>query len=94
LAEPAAEELRLHASTIVITGTLASFTRDELKHRLERLGAKVAGTVSARTTAVVAGEQPGSKLDKARQLGVPVLDEAAVLLVLEGAALPPRDPPG
>ncbi len=95
LAEPAAvEELPLHASTIVITGTLASFTRDELKHRLERLGAKVAGTVSARTTAVVAGEQPGSKLDKARQLGVPVLDEAAVLLLLEGAALPSREPPG
>lgn len=77
----------LDGTTFVITGTLEHVTRDELKRRLEVLGAKVAGGVSARTTAVVAGAQPGSKLDKARQLGLPVLDEAGVQLVLDGAPL-------
>jgi DNA ligase (NAD+) len=65
--------------TIVLTGSLESFTRDDLKDRLEALGAKVTGSVSKKTDLVIAGESPGSKLDKARQLGVEVWDEAALL---------------
>jgi DNA ligase (NAD+) len=69
--------------TVVLTGTLPSLTRDEAKDRLEAAGAKVAGSVSKRTSYVVAGEQAGSKLDKARELGVPVLDEAGLLALLQ-----------
>jgi DNA ligase (NAD+) len=65
--------------TVVLTGTLASMTRDEAKARLEALGAKVAGSVSKKTGFVVAGESAGSKLDKAHELGVEVLDEDAFL---------------
>lgn len=77
----------LGGTVFVLTGTLDGFTREELKERLELLGAKVAAGVSARTTAVVAGEQPGSKLVKARDLGIPVLDEAGVRLLLGGEPL-------
>jgi DNA ligase (NAD+) len=63
----------------VLTGSLESFTRDDLKDRLEALGAKVTGSVSKKTDLVIAGESPGSKLDKAQQLGVEVWDEAALL---------------
>ena len=59
----------------MLTGTL-SVPRDELKDRLQALGAKVSGSVSAKTDYVVAGENPGSKYDKAMALGVTVLDEA------------------
>jgi DNA ligase (NAD+) len=61
--------------TVVFTGTLTRFTRDEAKAAAERLGAKVAGSVSKKTDYVVAGESAGSKLDKARELGVSVLSE-------------------
>jgi len=79
------ESERLHAAapgpltgrTYVITGTLASMTREEATAALERLGAKVAGSVSKKTTAVIVGEEAGSKADKARALGVATLDEAA-----------------
>ena len=74
-AAPAAGPLT--GKTYVITGTLASMTRDEATAALERLGAKVTGSVSKKTTAVVVGEEAGSKADKARALGVPILDEAA-----------------
>ncbi|WP_253445812.1 NAD-dependent DNA ligase LigA [Halomonas sp. Y3] len=69
----------LAGQTWVLTGTLASMTRDQGKARLQALGAKVAGSVSKKTAGLVAGEAAGSKLEKAMQLGVPVLDEAAFL---------------
>ena len=61
---------------VVLTGALETFSRSELKEILQRLGARVTGTVSARTDLVVAGANPGSKLERARELGVAVLDEA------------------
>ncbi|MEJ2133350.1 MAG: NAD-dependent DNA ligase LigA, partial [Gammaproteobacteria bacterium] len=67
----------------VLTGTLESMTRDEAKAKLESLGAKVSGSVSARTSRVVAGPRAGSKLAKAEELGIPVLDEAELLACLE-----------
>lgn len=72
----------LARQTAVLTGTLSSMTRDEAKARLEELGAKVAGSVSKKTSFVVAGAEAGSKLDKAQELGVKVLDEAAFLELL------------
>ena len=69
----------LAGQTWVLTGTLASMTRDQGKARLQALGARVAGSVSKKTAGLVAGEAAGSKLEKAMQLGVPVLDEAAFL---------------
>ncbi|MGJ7459623.1 NAD-dependent DNA ligase LigA [Halomonas sp. MA07-2] len=69
----------LVGQTWVLTGTLAGMTRDQGKARLQALGAKVAGSVSKKTAGLVAGEAAGSKLEKAMQLGVPVLDEAAFL---------------
>ena len=65
----------LAGKTYVITGTLASMTREEAESALEALGAKVASSVSKRTTAVIVGADPGSKAEKAQALGVPVLDE-------------------
>jgi len=75
--------LPLSGKTFVLTGTLASLGRDEAKSRLEALGAKVAGSVSKKTDYVVAGTEAGSKLDKARELNVPVLDEQQFLRFLE-----------
>ncbi|MEO8314735.1 MAG: NAD-dependent DNA ligase LigA [Pseudomonadota bacterium] len=74
----------LEGKTIVLTGTLASLTRDDATVRLEALGAKVAGSVSKKTSYVVAGEEAGSKLTKARELGVPVLDESGLHELLAG----------
>jgi len=72
----------LDGQTFVLTGTLASLSRDEAKERLEALGAKVSGSVSKKTSFVVAGEAAGSKLDKAQELGVAVWDEAQLLALL------------
>ena len=73
--------------TVVLTGTMPGMTRDEAKSAIEDRGGKVTGSVSARTTVVVAGDSPGSKLAKAQELGVRVLDEAGLRrLLVEGLA--------
>lgn len=72
----------LSGKTYVITGSF-SLTRDELKAKLRALGATTSDSVSAKTTAVIAGAEAGSKLKKAQKLGVPVLDEAGLLLLLD-----------
>jgi DNA ligase (NAD+) len=73
----------LTGNTYVLTGTLASMTRDDAAAAIERLGGKMAGSVSRKTTAVIVGSEAGSKADKARELGVPTLDEAAFLALIE-----------
>ncbi len=85
---PAAERVAeaapgpLSGRTYVITGTLAAMSREEAQAKLERLGAKVSGSVSKKTAAVIVGGEPGSKLEKAHALGVPTLDEAAFLRLI------------
>ena len=74
--------------TFVLTGTLEHFTRDEAGAQLKAMGAKVSGSVSKKTSFVVAGEAAGSKLTKAESLGVPVLDEAALQYILETGQVP------
>ncbi|RYF61016.1 MAG: NAD-dependent DNA ligase LigA, partial [Comamonadaceae bacterium] len=74
----------LAGKTIVLTGTLPTLSRDAAKDMLEAAGAKVSGSVSKKTSYVVAGEEAGSKLAKAEELGVPVLDEAGMLALLSG----------
>jgi len=78
-----AARLPLAGQTWVLTGTLEAMPRPEAKAALEALGAKVAGSVSAKTTQVVAGPGAGSKLAKAEELGLPVMDEAAFLEFLK-----------
>ena len=73
----------LDGVTVVVTGTLDSYTRDAAKEALQRLGAKVTGSVSKKTGFVVAGVSPGSKYDKAVQLKVPILDDAGLGVLLE-----------
>jgi DNA ligase (NAD+) len=85
---------------VVITGSLEEWSRDRATEAVQTLGGKVTGSVSKKTSFVVAGESPGSKYDRALEVGVPVLDEAGfVLLVTEGpdaaravAQVPPADP--
>ncbi|MCI0399937.1 MAG: NAD-dependent DNA ligase LigA [Gammaproteobacteria bacterium] len=74
----------LSGQMFVITGTLASMTREEAKQRLQALGAKVTASVSKNTRFVVVGTDPGSKLERAEQLGIRLLDERALLDLLEG----------
>jgi DNA ligase (NAD+) len=81
----AAPENALAGKTVVLTGTLRSMTRDDAKSRLEALGARVAGSVSKKTDLVIAGESAGSKLAKAAELGIEVIDEAAFAARLEEA---------
>jgi DNA ligase (NAD+) len=77
----------LTGKTVVLTGTLPTLGREEAKAMLEAAGAKVAGSVSQKTSYVVAGTEAGSKLDKALALGVPVLDEAGLLALLQSKIL-------
>jgi DNA ligase (NAD+) len=70
---------------VVLTGTLPTLTREQAKELIEAAGAKVAGSVSKKTAYVVAGSEAGSKLDKAHQLGVPVLDEDGLRALLQRA---------
>ncbi|WP_303908688.1 NAD-dependent DNA ligase LigA [Thiohalomonas denitrificans] len=79
-----AGERPLEGKTFVLTGTLPSLTRDEAKARLQAQGAKVTSSVSKSTDYVVAGENAGSKLEKAEQFGIEVLNEEAMLKLLEG----------
>jgi DNA ligase (NAD+) len=76
----------LAGKTVVLTGGLAAMSRDEAGARLEALGAKVAGSVSKKTSLVVAGEAAGSKLAKAQELGIETWDEAALLAFLAAHA--------
>lgn len=78
--------------TVVLTGTLPTLTRPQAKARVEDAGGKVSGSVSKKTGLVVAGEAAGSKLDKATDLGIPVVDEAGLLAILAGAPVPGADP--
>jgi DNA ligase (NAD+) len=75
----------LTGKTFVITGTLAAFSREEAKARIEERGGKVTNSLSARTDYLVVGDSPGSKLDKANKLGVATVDEAALTALLAGA---------
>lgn len=83
--EPAEKAPQILAGlTVVLTGTLPTLGRDTAKDMLEAAGAKVSGSVSKKTSYVVAGAEAGSKLAKAEELGVPVLDEAGMLALLRG----------
>jgi DNA ligase (NAD+) len=76
----------LQGMTLVLTGTLPSLAREEAKQRIEAAGGKVAGSVSKKTSYLVAGEEAGSKLDKARELGVAVIDESRLLAMIGDGA--------
>src|SRR6266436_3298406 len=78
-----AAELPLARKTFVLTGTLPSITREEATEKIEALGGHVTGSVSKKTDYVLAGAEPGSKFDKAKQLGIRLLDEAAFRKMLE-----------
>jgi DNA ligase (NAD+) len=80
---PVATGSPVAGKTVVFTGSLEKMTRDEAKARAEALGAKVAGSVSKKTDIVVAGREAGSKLDKARELGVQTMDEDEWLAFIE-----------
>ena len=88
-AEKAVQLLPLNAKIFVLTGTLASMSRDEAKSRLEKLGARVTGSVSQKTDYVVAGTEAGTKLSKARELNVAVLDEQQFLKLLNNSEMSP-----
>ena len=85
-AEKKKRSAQLAGLTFVLTGTLPTLTRDEAKQKIEDAGGKTAGSVSKKTSYVVAGEEAGSKLDKARELKIPEIDEAGLLALLAGQA--------
>lgn len=86
VARVAVDALPLNGKTLVLTGTLSQLNRDAAKQALQALGAKVAGSVSAKTDLVIAGEAAGSKLEKAQQLGVPVWGEDELVALLQDPA--------
>ena len=81
-AEKRQRSTQLAGLTFVLTGTLPTLTRDEAKRKIEAAGGKAVGSVSKKTSYVVAGEEAGSKLTKAQELGVPILDEPGLLAML------------
>jgi len=81
---PRAPQGALAGKTVVLTGTLPTYSREDAKELLEAAGAKVSGSVSKKTDYVVAGSEAGSKLAKAEELGIPVLDEDGMRKLLEG----------
>ncbi len=81
----------LEGLTIVVTGSLEGFSRDSVKETIIAHGGKASGSVSKKTDYVVVGDNPGSKAEKAEQLGVPVLDEAGFVELLENGPVPPPD---
>jgi DNA ligase (NAD+) len=87
---PSAEESQaavvLAGQVFVITGTLPTLSRDEAKALIQKFGGKVTDSVSKKTAYLIAGEAAGSKLEKARELGVPVLDEAALREMVQKGA--------
>jgi len=83
--EVSALEQNLAGQTFVLTGTLGAMTRDQAKEQLQKRGAKVTGSVSKKTTALIAGEAAGSKLTRAEELGVPVLDDSGLSALLDGS---------
>jgi DNA ligase (NAD+) len=83
-AKPVGASAALAGKTIVLTGTLPTLTREEATARIEAAGGKTSGSVSKKTHYVLAGAEAGSKLDKAKELGVPVIDEARLLQLLAG----------
>ncbi len=85
-AEKKQRSAELAGMTFVLTGSFPTMSREEAKARIEAAGGKVSGSVSKKTSFVVAGEEAGSKLDKAQELGVPVIDEATLLAMLEPKA--------
>jgi DNA ligase (NAD+) len=76
----------LAGRALVLTGTFPTLTREEATERVEAAGGRVLGSVSGRTDYVVAGEDPGSKLERAHELGTEVIDEQRLLELLRGAA--------
>jgi len=82
-AEKKQKTTQLAGLTLVLTGTLPNLSREDAKAKIEAAGGKVSGSVSKKTNYVIAGEEAGSKLDKARELKVPVLDEAGLVKLLE-----------
>ncbi len=84
--EARVEVLGVAGKLFVLTGTLPTLKRDQAADRIKAAGGKVSGSVSKKTDFVVAGEEAGSKLDKARELGVRVIDEAALLALLDGTS--------
>ena len=90
--EKAAAAEPLKGKTFVLTGALAAFTREEAEEVLRGLGARVASSVSKKTDYVVAGESPGSKYQKAMELGVPVLTEDEFLRLLADLRVTERAP--
>ena len=80
---PEQQSAALAGMTIVVTGTLPNYSRDEIQDLIEKTGGKASGSVSKKTSYVVAGEAAGSKLTKAQSLGVPVLTEQELLELIE-----------
>jgi DNA ligase (NAD+) len=87
-AEKKQRTAQLAGLTFVLTGTLPHLSREEAKQKIESAGGKVAGSVSKKTSYVVAGEEAGSKLDKAQELKIPILDEAKLLAMLAKGSRP------